>query len=165
MNTMKKTISALLLNTRIMAAIALLVLGVFAYMAPVSAQAPSQCDNLPGSERGACLADPDAYASDGDGSDVLGLVSDVINIISLVVGIIAVIMIIIGGLKYIMSAGDPSNITAAKNTILYAIIGLVIVAFAQMIVLFVLTETTDEDSSSGGSDVETSKIIKIEREA
>ena len=55
------------------------------------------------------------------------------------VGVIAVIMIIIGGLKYIISSGDSNNINSAKNTILYAIIGLVIVAFAQEVVRYVLT--------------------------
>lgn len=66
------------------------------------------------------------------------LIADVINIFSLVVGVVSVIMIIIGGFKYITSGGDSSNITGAKNTILYAIIGLVIVALAQTIVRFVL---------------------------
>ena len=62
----------------------------------------------------------------------------VINIFSLVVGVISVIMIIIGGLKYITSGGEASNISGAKNTIIYAIVGLVIVALAQFIVHFVL---------------------------
>jgi uncharacterized membrane protein YidH (DUF202 family) len=61
-----------------------------------------------------------------------------INIFSVIVGIIAVIMLIIGGLKYITSGGDSGNVTGAKNTILYAIIGLVIVALAQVIVQFVI---------------------------
>jgi hypothetical protein len=55
---------------------------------------------------------------------------------------VAVVMIIIGGLKYITSGGDSGNVTGAKNTILYAIIGLVIVALAQFIVRFVLSKTT-----------------------
>jgi hypothetical protein len=62
----------------------------------------------------------------------------VINIFSIVVGIVAVIMIVLGGLKYITSSGDANNITSAKNTILYAIVGLVVVALAQFIVRFVL---------------------------
>jgi len=64
-----------------------------------------------------------------------------INVFSWVVGVAAVIMIIIGGLKYITSSGDSNNITSAKNTILYAIIGLVIVALAQFIVKFTLNAT------------------------
>jgi cytochrome bd-type quinol oxidase subunit 2 len=70
------------------------------------------------------------------------IITTVINMFSLVVGIISVIMIIIGGLKYIMSGGEGANITGAKNTILYAIIGLVIVALAQVLVKFVLGRAT-----------------------
>jgi uncharacterized membrane protein len=69
---------------------------------------------------------------------VMAVVRTAINILSLIVGVIAVIMIIVGGLKYITSAGDSNNTTSAKNTILYAIIGLVIVVSAQLIVRFVL---------------------------
>ncbi|MEI7683325.1 MAG: pilin [Candidatus Saccharibacteria bacterium] len=64
----------------------------------------------------------------------------VINIFSIVVGVAAVIMIIVGGLRYIISGGDSGNVTSAKNTILYAIIGLVVVALAQFVVKFVLTK-------------------------
>src|ERR1044072_5033996 len=66
----------------------------------------------------------------------------VINIFSLIVGVVSVIMIIVGGLKYITSGGESSNISSAKNTIIYAIIGLVIVALAQFIVHFVLGKIT-----------------------
>ena len=51
-------------------------------------------------------------------------------------------MIVVGGLKYITSGGDSSNVTGAKNTILYAIIGLIIVALAQLLVRFVLRTVT-----------------------
>ncbi len=71
------------------------------------------------------------------------IITLVINIFSLVVGVISVIMIIIGGLKYITSGGESSNVTSAKNTILYAIVGLVIVALAQFIVRFVLSRVTE----------------------
>jgi len=70
------------------------------------------------------------------------IVKTVINLFSFVVGIVSVVMIIIGGLKYITSGGDAGNITSAKNTILYAIIGLIIVAFAQLVVRFVLGRVT-----------------------
>jgi len=70
---------------------------------------------------------------------VNNIITTVINIFSLLVGVVAVIMIIIGGIKYITSGGDSNNISAAKTTIIYAIIGLVIVALAQVIVRFVLT--------------------------
>lgn len=69
-------------------------------------------------------------------------INNVVNLFSVVVGVVAVIMIIVGGFKYITSNGDSSQITSAKNTIIYAIIGLVVVAFAQIIVRFVLGRTT-----------------------
>lgn len=70
------------------------------------------------------------------------IVSQVINILSLAVGVVAVVMIIVGGLRYITSGGDSSNVTGAKNTILYAVVGLVVVAFAQVIVRFVVDRAT-----------------------
>jgi len=70
------------------------------------------------------------------------VVALVINIFSVVVGIIAVIMIIYGGFRYITSGGDTAKVTSSRNTILYAIIGLIIVALAQFIVKFVLEKAT-----------------------
>lgn len=81
-----------------------------------------------------------------DSGDPEGKVNDmitlIINIFSIVVGVVAVIMIIVGGLKYITSSGDSNNVTSAKNTILYAIIGLIVVALAQFVVKFVLSKAT-----------------------
>lgn len=67
------------------------------------------------------------------------IIRSVINLFSLAVGVVSVIMIIIGGLKYITSGGDSGNVSGAKNTIMYALIGIVIVALSQFIVRFVLT--------------------------
>lgn len=80
----------------------------------------------------------------GQGTErIQGIVETVINIFSVIVGIVAVIMIIWGGFKYITSGGDSGNITSAKNTIIYAIIGLVIVALAQFFVQFVLEQVIE----------------------
>lgn len=70
------------------------------------------------------------------------LLGTALNIFSVVVGIIAVIMIMVGGLKYITSQGDSAQTNSAKETVLYAAIGLVIVAMAQIIVKFVLKRFT-----------------------
>lgn len=88
---------------------------------------------------GAECTDPDGAAATEQVNDLL---TDVINIFSIIVGVIAVIFIIIGGLKYITSGGDSGNISSAKNTIIYALVGLVIVALAQFIVRFVLGTAT-----------------------
>jgi len=70
------------------------------------------------------------------------LASKIINIFSILVGIIAVVMVIFGGFKYITSGGDSGNVTGAKNTLIYAIIGLLVVALSQFIVHFVLSTAT-----------------------
>ena len=87
------------------------------------------------------VTNPDCTDTNAAPDRVNEILTAVINIFSIVVGIVAVIMIIVGGLKYITSAGDSGNVTGAKNTILYAIVGLIIVALAQVIVKFVLAKT------------------------
>lgn len=78
-------------------------------------------------------------APEAPGTGVSGIIQTVINLLSLVVGVVAVIMIVIGGLKYVLSSGDAGNTKSAKDTILFALVGLVIVALAQVLVRFVLT--------------------------
>lgn len=70
------------------------------------------------------------------------IIETVINILSVVVGVVAVIMIIVGGLKYITSGGESASVSGAKNTILYALVGLVVVVLAQIVVRFVIQRVT-----------------------
>jgi hypothetical protein len=70
------------------------------------------------------------------------LLHTVIDIFSIIVGAVSVIMIIIGGFRYIVSGGESSNVSGAKNTIIFAIVGLVIVVLAQILVQFVLAKTS-----------------------
>jgi hypothetical protein len=86
-------------------------------------------------------ADCSSGAND-TGNSVSNILKLIINVFSLIVGFVAVIMIIIGGVKYITSGGDSGNISGAKNTIVYAIVGLIIVALAQVIVHFVLAQSS-----------------------
>jgi len=76
--------------------------------------------------------------SNDNGQSVDKILTLVVNVFSVLVGFIAVVMIIVGGVKYITSGGDSGNISGAKNTIIFALVGLVIVALAQVIVHFVL---------------------------
>lgn len=94
---------------------------------------------------GTCVQNPDAAAcQDRDqttssnsiyGRD--GILTKATNLVAFLVGIASVIMIVVGGFKYITSAGDNNNITSAKNTILYAVIGLVVALVARTIVIFI----------------------------
>lgn len=67
-----------------------------------------------------------------------GLVHDVANTLIFLVGAISVIYVIIGGLKYTLSTGDPKSIQAAKDTIMYAIVGAVVALLAGALVNFVV---------------------------
>lgn len=67
-----------------------------------------------------------------------GILARVATILAIIVGVACVIAIIIGGIRYVLSGGDTQQTANAKNTILYAIIGLVITIAARSILLFVL---------------------------
>lgn len=69
-----------------------------------------------------------------------GIFQDITNTLLFIIGAISVIMIIFGGFKYVTSGGDSSGVTSAKNTILYAVIGLVVALMAWAILDFVLTQ-------------------------
>ena len=64
----------------------------------------------------------------------------IINVIISVIGAVAVLMIVIGGLRYVLSGGDSGAVTSAKNTILYAVVGLAVAILAFAIVNFVITK-------------------------
>ena len=85
----------------------------------------------------------------GGGVAIHDAVHAVTNILSLVVGILSVIMIIVSGIKFVTSGGDSAKVGSAKNTLAYAIAGLVIVALAQTIVHFVLNATTQNSVNAG----------------
>jgi uncharacterized membrane protein len=67
-----------------------------------------------------------------------GVFSTITNVLLFLIGAVSVIMLIIGGIRYTISGGDSSAVTAAKNTILYAIVGIVVALLAYAIVNFVL---------------------------
>lgn len=89
-----------------------------------------------------CTANPP------DKSSLDSEIKTIINLLSLVVGILATIMIIVAGLRYITSGGDPEKVKSAKNTLMYVVVGLVIVALAQTISHFVLTEAANPSTAS-----------------
>ena len=65
-------------------------------------------------------------------------ITRIINAILFLLGAVAVIMIVIGGIRYVMSNGDPGSAKAAKDTILYAVIGLIVAVIAYAIVRWVI---------------------------
>lgn len=105
--------------------------GVVMAASPTDAAKFEACSGL-GATTGSTCGDPNNAAATNR------VVSLAIEVLGWVAGIAAVIMIIVSGLKYITSGGDASAVSSAKNSLIYALIGVVIVALAQFIVHFVL---------------------------
>jgi hypothetical protein len=131
------------LGVESIAAIALML----APAVPVFAQSAQQQINS-----GLCTGSNLEFTEDTSGADcstsdatekINNLIHTIVNLLSAIVGIVAVVMIIVGGLRYITSGGNDASVTGAKNTILYAIIGLIIVALAQILVRFTLSKVTN----------------------
>ena len=98
-----------------------------------------------GVAKGASDATGDAInCSDTDSVNDTGitkLAKRIVTTFSIIVGAASVIMIIYGGFRYIISGGESGRVGAAKTSLIYAIVGLVIVALAQLIIHFVLNQT------------------------
>lgn len=82
-------------------------------------------------------------------SGVAALAAKVVNLFSIVVGIVSVIMIIYAGFRYITSGGESGSVSSAKNTLIYAILGLVVVVLAQLIVHYVLNTANNVAAPTG----------------
>ena len=131
MNVIKKSLQALLL-------VPVLALGV-SVVAPL-AQPASAADDLSISG-GAESAKGNDQSSDLFGSS--GVFRTITNVMLFIIGAVSVIMLIIGGIRYTVSGGDSAAVTGAKNTILYAIVGIVVALLAFAIVNFVLGQFTE----------------------
>lgn len=81
----------------------------------------------------------DAAGGDGGGPTIQESIKNIANILLFIIGAVAVIFIIYGGFRYTTSGGDASSTKAAKDTIFYAVIGLMVAIFAFAIVNFVVT--------------------------
>ncbi|MDO8336592.1 MAG: pilin [Candidatus Saccharibacteria bacterium] len=126
------------------AMVALVIAGVSGIV--LSAPVLADCDtSTPTLQGGTQCANPETTAQTLTGPT--GVFAVVANILLFLVGAVAVIMLIIGGLRYVTSNGDQNAVTGAKNTILYAIIGIVVAFLAYAGVQFVTSSLTT------GSDV------------
>lgn len=73
------------------------------------------------------------------------------NVLLFLIGAISVIMLIIGGIRYVVSGGDSTAVQGAKNTILYAIVGVVVAILAYAAVNFVITSFSGDASGAGST--------------
>ncbi len=75
-------------------------------------------------------------------NSVSNLMKRALELLSLIAGFIVVVMVILSGIKFVTANGDSQQITSARQSLIYALIGIVIVAFAQVLVHFVIGKTT-----------------------
>ena len=120
---------------------------VFAFAAlalPVAVPAGSASASAPGCEEKSYNISNGVNCAHGSGTptELFGgegsIFTTVVNVMLFIIGAICVIMLIWGGIRYTTSAGNSAAVTSAKNTIMYAIIGLVIAFLAFAVVNWVL---------------------------
>lgn len=114
-----------------------IILGLLMGVTSVMLPAPVGAINV---FSGACQGNSNAEVCKAKNDSINPLVQTIINTLLFAVGIIAVIMIIVGGIRYVTSNGDSGQIASAKNTIMYAVIGLIVSLMAFAIVNFVITQ-------------------------
>ncbi len=114
-------------------ALPLLLTGVAVHAEDLSSPQAAACTGSNGTWDGSkCI-------SVNGAKDVGSLLKDVTNTLIFVVGAVSIIMIIIGGLRYVLSGGDSSGVKGAKDTVLYAVVGVIVAVVAYGIVNFVIT--------------------------
>ena len=115
------------------------LLSAFVLVGAVQALQPSSAAYAaPCATPKACIQEGTNDVGGKNQEDLGPRIKTVINILLYILGAIAVVMIVIGGIRYTTSNGDSSNMTSAKNTILYAVVGLVVALMAYAIVNFVI---------------------------
>ena len=132
-NIIKKSLQALL----IVPALALGVTAATNLVTTPNAYADCTTDASGGLSGGAGCAQGKDQQANLFGSN--GVFKTITNVLLFVIGAISVIMLIIGGIRYVVSGGDSGAVTSAKNTILYAVIGIVVAILAYALVNFVIT--------------------------
>ncbi|OYX37774.1 hypothetical protein B7Z00_02965 [Candidatus Saccharibacteria bacterium 32-50-10] len=131
-------------KTLLVLAVSALAVGAVLFIAPVSVEAfNGTVQSGVNAARGTDV--PSTLLGDG------GVLTTIVNTLLFIIGFLSVIMLIFGGLRYIISGGNAAAVTTAKNTILYAIVGLIIAIFAYAIVNFVIGSLTG--GGAGGTNV------------
>ena len=128
-NSIKKSFQALLI-------VPVLALGV-GFIAPVFQPLEAQAQGPEGGIQGGA----DSSKGEDQQADLFGdegVFKIITNVLLFIIGAISVIVLIIGGIRYVVSGGDSAAVTSAKNTILYAIVGIVVAILAYALVNFVI---------------------------
>lgn len=126
----------------LLALVALPALALSVATVAVPASVFAACDAAGGIKGSADCSKGDNTPAEITGED--GIFKTVANVLLFIIGAIAVIMLIIGGIRYTVSQGDSAAVQSAKNTILYAIIGIIVAILAYAVVNFVIVSFSTE---------------------
>jgi len=111
-----------------------LLLGIFVAAVPVTVSAST-------TSKEACAIDKtSALCKDADVNKVSPFIKNLVNGLLFILAAVSIIVIIFAGIFYSTSMGDTASITKAKNTLLYAVIGLIVAVCSYAIVNFVLNQ-------------------------
>lgn len=130
------------------------ILAIFSFapmLAPaIASAATDSADNLACGVEGDLAGTTDCSSADTVNADssINSIIETALRIFQIVVGIVSVVMIVMGGLRYITSGGETTAVGTAKNTILYALVGIVVVALAEIIIQFVLNRANNAGSGT-----------------
>jgi hypothetical protein len=94
--------------------------------------------NIPGVDTSSSTVCHDQNTQKNPFSGTDGVLYKVASLLAFGVGVASVVMVIVGGLKYIFSSGESARIDSARNTIIYALVGLLVSLVAQGLIVFVI---------------------------
>jgi|ERR1039458_4175163 ABC-type Fe3+ transport system permease subunit len=101
------------------------------------------CGSSTGSSTSQVINGASPDGTDCSGTGIIKIVRAAVSVLSIIIGAAAVLMIVVSGLRYITSSGDSAKVSAAKNTLIYALIGVAIAALAQLLVHFALNQSNN----------------------
>lgn len=127
------------MKIRSILAVAVVLIGLAMLLAPgiVRAQATNVrgvCDDPKAADSSFCTA---TDANNITGSEKDGILIRAVKVLVLVAAIIAVFMMLVASVTYVTANGDSAKMSRAKDTILFAVIGIVIAGLGQFFVVFV----------------------------
>lgn len=99
-------------------------------LAQTNSSKDAVCEGISGVSGGAC--------TEAEANRVTDTIRNALRIFQVIAGVVAIFMMIIAGLRFITSSGSSDGVKSARNTILYASIGIIIVIISEAIIQFVL---------------------------
>ncbi len=133
-------------------AVIMVVFGIGLFSGATAFAAPDPCTTGDTTTQVKCgVTGSGGTGAKNQGAQVAKTLQVVVNILLFFVGAFAVIMIVIAGFRFVSANGDANTVSSARNTIMYAVIGLVVAYLAYALVNFIVGQITKTPPSSSSS--------------